>query len=464
MKDSFRIFAFRICFEFRDSNFEFALPIRGLTPPLAKFLATIPGMRYRVLGFLCAAAVIAYVQRLGLNIAEETLRGDLDLNKEQMGQVMAAWYAGYAIFQLPSGWLADRWGSKPALVFLAVAWSILTGMVPLAWDHLSLLLVWFAMGSVQAGIFPCSAKSIGNWFGDAQRASASGLLASSQALGAAIAPMLTVVLLARFGVSWQYVFLSYGAFGIIWALIYNLAVPALPSLRDQQRYQVPQGAMPVWQSRDWLVLVTSVPMLLLCGQQFFRAAGMVFFYTWFPTFLRQTRDMDLTESGIMTGIVALGAMTGGILGGFASDAILRSTGSRRLSRQGIAVFGISICSVLVLASLAIADKPLAMTCITVGAFCATFGGISGYTVAIDFGGRRVATIFSIMNMSGNIGATIFPWVVGALIERTNDWDLAIFLFAGILAIDAVIWAMLNPKGTLFQDDDAENTADIRMPP
>jgi MFS family permease len=411
-------------------------------------------MRYGVLAFLCAGAVIAYVQRLGLNVAEETLRGDLGLNKEQMGQVMAAWYLGYAIFQLPSGWLADRWGSKRALVFLAIGWSVLTALVPLARGHLGLLLIWFAMGSVQAGIFPCSAKSIGIWFGDARRASASGLLASSQALGAAIAPMLTVILLARFKVPWEYVFVAYGLAGIVWAANYQLAVPESPSLADRERDTLAPGPAPAWQSRDWLILVSSVPMLLLCGQQFFRAAGMVFLYTWFPTFLRQTRSMDLTESGVMTGIVALGAMTGGILGGFASDAILRRTGSRRLSRQGIAVVGLSICSMLVLSSMAIADKHLAMACITLGAFCATFGGISGYTVAIEFGGRRVATIFSIMNMSGNIGAAIFPWVVGALVEHTNNWDLALYLFAGILAIDAVIWALLNPPGTLFQDDDA----------
>ena len=101
---------------------------------------------------------------------------------------------------------------------------------------------------------------------------------------------------------------------------------------------------------------------------------------------------------------------------------------------------------------------IAIGMIALGTFAATFGGISGYTVAIDFGGRRVATIFSIMNMCGNIGAAIFPYVVGRLLTGTagvpgsaGDWNMVIYLFAGILAIDAVIWAILNPKGTLFRD-------------
>src|SRR4051794_17746912 len=148
-------------------------------------------MRYHVLTFLCAAAVIAYVQRLGFNVAEGAVRRDLGLGREQVGRVMAAWSLGYALLQLPSGWLADRFGSRRVLAALALAWSALTGLAGLAWDYHSLLVLWFCMGLAQAGIFPCSAKSIGQWFGDSGRASASGLLGSSMALGSAIAPALT---------------------------------------------------------------------------------------------------------------------------------------------------------------------------------------------------------------------------------------------------------------------------------
>src|SRR5262249_7512284 len=151
-------------------------------------------MRYQVLTFLCAAAVIAYVQRLGLNVAEKTVRGDLGLGRERVGRVMAAWRLVYALLQLPSGWLADRFGSRRVLTALALTWSAATALVGLAWDFHSLLGLWFCMGLAQAGIFPCSAKSIGQWFGDSGRASASGLLGSSMALGSALATALTRLL------------------------------------------------------------------------------------------------------------------------------------------------------------------------------------------------------------------------------------------------------------------------------
>src|SRR5262245_61328426 len=403
-------------------------------------------MRYHVLSFLCAAAVIAYVQRLGFNVAERTVRGDLDLDKEQIGRVMAAWSLGYALLQLPAGWLADRFGSRRVLALLSLAWSVLTALVGLAWDYYSLLVLWFCMGLAQAGIFPCSAKSIGQWFGDSGRASASGLLGSSMALGSAIAPALTGLLVSRY--PWPLVFVAYAALGILWSAAYFAAVPDAPAGPGG-----PLGPPLAWTRQDWFTLVTSVPMILLCGQQFFRACGMAFFYTWFATFLQETRGVNLAEAGFMTGAVGLGAMAGGLLGGLSSDWLLRLTGNRRLSRQGLAVAGLSLCSVLVLASAGITCREVAVGIITLGAFAAAFGGVSGYTVAIEFGGTRVATVFSVMNMCGNIGAALFPAAVGTLIDTTGDWNLVLYLFAGILAIDALFWALLNPRHPLFQGDD-----------
>jgi MFS family permease len=349
------------------------------------------------------------------------------------------------LLQLPSGWLADRFGSRRVLTALALAWSALTGLVGLAWNFHSLLVLWFCMGLAQAGIFPCSAKSIGQWFGDSDRASAAGLLGSSMALGSAIAPALTGLLVSHH--PWPLVFVAYAAMGFIWSAAYFAAVPDAPAGCGG-----PPSPPPAWTRQDWFTLVASVPMILLCGQQFFRACGMAFFYTWFATFLQETRGVNLAEAGLMTGAVGLGAMAGGILGGLASDWLLRRTGNRRLSRQGLAVAGLSLCSVLVLLSTSITSREAATGVLTLGAFAAAFGGVSGYTVAIEFGGKRVATIFSVMNTCGNIGAALFPAAVGTLLDTTGDWDLVLYLFAGVLALDAILWALLNPRRPLFQDD------------
>jgi MFS family permease len=196
-------------------------------------------------------------------------------------------------------------------------------------------------------------------------------------------------------------------------------------------------------------MLSSVPLGLLCAQQFFRAAGMVFFMTWFPTFLQKTRGVSQFDSGWLTTVAGIGAVVGSLTGGFFSDWLLKKTLSQRLSRQGVAVAGMSGCAVLIVLSYYAQDLNQSIALISLGAFCATFGGVSGYTVAIRFGGNNVATVFSTMNMFGNIGAALFPLSAGWLVAQTGNWNLILFLFAGVMAIDAVCWALLNPKGTLF---------------
>ncbi len=79
---------------------------------------------------------------------------------------------------------------------------------------------------------------------------------------------------------------------------------------------------------------------------------------------------------------------------------------------------------------------------------AFFGGVSGYTLAIELGGRDVAKTFALMNMMGNLGAAMFPWVVGYIVEWDKTWSSVLFLCVLILVIDAFCWAILNPVKTV----------------
>ena len=114
-----------------------------------------------------------------------------------------------------------------------------------------------------------------------------------------------------------------------------------------------------------------------------------------------------------------------------------------------------ICATTAFAAYFVTDTRAAVALLCVGAFCGMAGGVSGYAVAIAYGGKQVATVFATMNMCGNIGAALFPFVVGRMVAATGNWNLALFLFAGLFAADAVIWAILNPKGTLFEEEKEE---------
>jgi MFS family permease len=411
--------------------------------------------RYQVLTLLCLSAAIAYIQRAAISVPAKEIAADLqmlDLAK-QMGWVQSAWYFAYALMQIPSGWFADRFGSRRTLALLSVLWSLATLLSGLAQDFWSLLLLWACMGAAQAGAFPCAAKALGQIFPDSHRARATGLLASGMTVGGALAPLLAAVLLQQVAplaaslatAPWRLLMAAYALPGLVWSILFLLLVSdhKLPA-RDVST----TSRAPV----DWSRLVRSGPLALLCAQQFFRAAGMVFFMTWFPVFLQNTRGVSLTSSGILTTVAGIGGVVGSMTGGFFSDWLLARTGNSRLSRQGIAVCGMGACSLLILASHWASDVRSSIALVTLGVFCATFGGVSGYTVAISYGGRYVATVFSTMNMCGNLGAAAFPITAGWLVHRTGDWNLLLMLFAGIMAVDAICWALLNPRGTLFGDE------------
>ncbi|HET6574658.1 MAG TPA: MFS transporter [Fimbriiglobus sp.] len=401
--------------------------------------------RYLMLALLCLAAVVAYVQRTAIAVPAKTIEAELGFGPDDMGLVMAVWFWVYAAFQVPSGWVADRLGSKPALIVFAVAWSLLTGVVGLATGFVGLLVLWGLMGAAQAGIFPCSTKAIGATFPPTGQAFASGMLACSMALGGALSPKLTGLLVAPDGpLSWQQVFALYAVPGIAWAVLFALAAPR------------PDGPVPAATARRpilWSKLVTDYQMRLLCGQQFLRASAIAFFYTWFPRFLQESKGLSQGESGDLASWPPLAGIGGGLVGGVLSDWLLRRTGNPRLSRQGMACAAMVVCAAVALAAYFTADARAVALLLSVSAFFGLMGGTSGYAVAIRFGGDRVATVFATMNMCGNIGAGLFPYTVGRLVAATGNWDLALLVFAGLFAADAVLWALLNPKRPLFEGDD-----------
>jgi MFS family permease len=414
-------------------------------------------MRHQVLMFLCLVAAIAYIQRAAISVPALEIAADLNVNAAQMastmGAVQSAWYLGYALLQIPSGWMADRFGSRKTLAVLCLLWSALTLVTGLSVDITSLTIIWFLMGAAQAGAFPCAAKAIGQIFPESERARASGILAAGMAVGGAIAPTVAAETLRLLGLAavsidifrWRLLLCLLAIPGFLWTVVFLISIRphALPLVAGSAvRIEDTGGQM-------WRRILTSRSLALLCAQQFFRAAAMVFFLTWFPTFLQKTRGVSLTQSGILTTIAGVGGVIGSVAGGVVSDWLFARTGNKRLSRQGIAVAGMGCCALLITASAAVADTNMSIAIISLGAFCATFGGVSGYTVAIEFGGKQAGTVFSTMNMCGNIGAMLFPITAGWMVDQTGNWNLILYFFAAIMAVDAVCWAILNPKEPLF---------------
>jgi nitrate/nitrite transporter NarK len=59
-------------------------------------------------------------------------------------------------------------------------------------------------------------------------------------------------------------------------------------------------------------------------------------------------------------------------------------------------------------------------------------------------------VFGAMNMTGSFGAMLFPVTVGWLVSATGTWNAALFTFAGLMAVDAVLWMLLDPRGRFLE--------------
>jgi MFS family permease len=450
-----------------------------------------------VLISLCAAAAIAYVQRNCIGVAESTIRTELGMTKQQMGWALSGFFLTYSLFQIPTGWLGERLGPRKTLSIYSAVWSAATAITGLA--GIGLVAVWLVplvmrirpeidtvaasllaaiwwlyavrilSGIGQAGLFPCSAIVISQWFPQSRRASVSGWLGTSQQVGAIIASGLTGLLLAV--MDWRMLFAVFALPGLIWAWFFyvwfrnrpgehtavNDAELSLISrsadssvLSDSDQQERPDETEETPTPTPWLALLASPPMWCICGQQFCRGAGYMFYASWFPTFLQETRNVSVTKSGLLTMLPLIASGIGSALAGKLSDRILSATGNVRAARRNVAVAGMLGCALLIFAAYFVQGANTVVLVISGGAFCAALAGPSGYATTIDMGGKNVATIFATMNMAGNAGAAVFPIAVPMLQKSTGSWDLVLFVFGGVYLIATIFWMFLNPVGTFAE--------------
>jgi MFS family permease len=436
--------------------------------------ATAPtNTRFIVLAGLCAAAALSYVSRNAIAVAESTVRGDLGLTKEQSGWLMSAFFISYSVCQIPGAWVGQRFGARRALPAFAIVWSIATAATALG-GFVNVLAMRVVKGVSQAGLFPICTGVVAKWFPKTGQAFATGALGSFMSVGGAVGAALTGWLVVEIG--WRWMFVLYSLPGLLWAAWFwgwfrempgehgavNEAEAELISPRAGG-LQPPSVAPVAEKSGDcksparaaapptpWLQLLTSPAMWCICGQQFFRAAGYMFFTSWFATYLQEARGVTILKSGFLTMLPLLAVVVGSLAGGAISDAVLKRTGSRRLARRGVAIISLGLCAVFTLSAYFFADALAAVLIISAGSFFAAVAGPCSYTITIDMGGEHVPTVNSVMNMTGNFGAMLFPLAVPLLLGKEQNWNVVLVAFGVLYIGSALCWWLLKPEGSVFE--------------
>ena len=413
--------------------------------------------RHIVLAGLCMAALLAYLTRNAIGAAESTIRADLGLTKEQSGWMMSMFFWPYALCQIPGAWVGQRIGARRALPLFGVLWSLASAGLA-AGSFAIMVVMRMFMGVAQAGLVPVCMGVMARWIPRTGQASASGAFAGFMSVGGVIAAPVTAWLVVSCG--WRWAFALYAVPGILWALWFygwfrnRPAEHAAVNAAERELIEPGTGATrdlteAVHPAVPWAQILSSPAMWWICAQQFFRAAGYIFFSTWFATYLQEARGVKIISSGLLTMLPLFADVIGSLAGGALSDLVLKRTGSVRLSRQTLSVAAMSVCALLTFSAYFCTEVSLIVMVISAGTFCAAVGNPCSCAITMNMGGHHVPTVMSMMNMSGNLGAALFPLAVPLLLRATGSWNAVLLGFGALYVASAACWALLKVEGDVM---------------
>src|SRR5580700_8665625 len=203
-------------------------PVPVKTRPVPAKTSRPTHVRYAVLGLTVAAYMITYMDRQILAVARPVIRDELGISLVMMGWITFAFRMAYALFQIPGGWLGDRFGARRALTLVVTWWSIFTALTGMAWNAVSMLTIQVFFGLGEAGAFPIATRSLSRWLRPTERGFAQGITHAGSRLGAALTPLVlagfTIFglrwtgIIPRFG--WRAAFFFYGILGVIWSAVW----------------------------------------------------------------------------------------------------------------------------------------------------------------------------------------------------------------------------------------------------
>ncbi|VTR91325.1 glucarate transporter : Major facilitator superfamily MFS-1 OS=Rhodopirellula maiorica SM1 GN=RMSM_04783 PE=4 SV=1: MFS_1 [Gemmata massiliana] len=439
--------------------------------------------RYFIVGITAFAALLLYIDRVCISILADPIQTDLALSEEQKESALGAFFFTYALFQIPVGALADRYGPRLVLSVSIALWSVVTAMTGLAWSFGALFGVRLLLGLSEAGAYPAAASLIKRWARPDERGRFNSVVSLGGRVGGAFAPTLTTTLgkllagvaiagiaAGESGMNWRGVFVLYGVCGLVVALLFWLVVRdhppephpeptrvvpeqdsgadwhALPPVPPGAEPEIGEHATPPVNTapppfkRQLITLASNRGMWFFGTLQFCNNISWAFLVTLLPTYLKDANVDISLRSTIQTGVLLAGCV-GMIVGGMVTDAIRQRLGARWGRSVPIATtmaLGAAMCAVL-------SSAPglwFAVTALALMAFCQDLGIPSVWAYAQDVGGKSVGAALGFGNMLGNFGAALSPRLLGET-KRIGGWEAAFAICATCYVIAAICGLMLD---------------------
>jgi ACS family glucarate transporter-like MFS transporter len=424
------------------------------TAPVAKAPPGASRTRYLILAVAFVGLSLNYLDRANLSVALPFIQEDLNLHlsNAEKGLILGAFFWAYDGAMLAAGWFADKVGSRRAFTFAALWWSLITALTPLARGFWSLFAFRFALGAGEAPAYPSATKAASRWFPKHERAFSTAVIDSGSRVGTVLALPVVTGLIAL--VSWHFSFVVLGVMGLVWAAVwywyYRDPMEHKHANEAEREYIATHGARLEenddkdavevrW--RDLFRYRTVRGMML----GFFCLNFVIYFFlTWFPTYLKDARGLDLAQLGTLGTLPGITAIIGGWLAGIIADRRIRAGADVTRVRKTVMVGGLLGGAAIVFAASA-SSIYLALLFLAVSYASLAIAATAIWSLPGDVApsSRHVASIGGIQNFASNIAGIISPFLFGLLLDLYGgSYSPAFALAAGVAVIGALTYAFI----------------------
>ena len=428
-------------------------------------MAKATRIRYLILGMAMVMYFITFLDRVNVAVAGPMIAQEYNFDKVTMGAIFSAFTLGYAIFQVPGGWLADKFGPRRILPTMVTWWSLFTAGTILGFNYISFLVIRFIFGCGEAGAFPATARALSKWLQPSERGLSQGLLQSATRIGSACTPPLIAAIIAISG--WRAAFIFCALIGFVWAvgwwIIYRDNPEDHPWVNKEELDFIKQGnagESSVKKGTPWGEILSSKVMWSLSLSYMCLIYTTYIYFNWFPTYLMQAKGFPLLKMGIYASLPFLAGAIANTFGGWFSDRLVRTTGNIKLARRIVPCTGMISLAFFMVPGALVESVGWSVFLLSMALACSEFGIGVYWAVCLDIGNENAGTVSGVMNMFGNLGGFISPLVFGYIVQTTNDWNMPFLVAAGVSVVGALFWFIIDPtEKIIFKDSvTAENSA------
>ncbi|SPE17364.1 putative D-glucarate transporter [Candidatus Sulfotelmatomonas gaucii] len=406
-------------------------------------------VRYLIITILFIVSCFSFADRSALSQAASVMPKGMNLNAARMGYLLFAFGWAYALGQLPSGGLLDRFGSKRVYGIAIIGWSIcafltaFAGYLAASAAFTAIFVVRIFSGLFQSPVFPGNGRIVAAWFPTSERGRTSAIFNSAQYFALPIFAPIFGWLIHIAG--WRSCFWFIGVLGCVLTVVWysNIyGVKEHPRISPAEVETIERGGGLVntdsatsakKNTLTWATVKKLLSYRMLVGVyigQFCITTLTWFFLTWFPLYLAQARHMSVLKVGFAAAVPGLCGGIGGILGGVISDKLLQRGHSLSFARKVpiMAGMGLAIC---IIACNYSSSQSLMLFFMSLSFFGKGIGAL-GWTVVSDTSPKgMVGMNGALFNLFGNLAGITTPLIIGPIVVRTHSYNGALVFIACI---------------------------------